>query len=44
MSLFEFNLPRSIARALKLPQNSPKRQQIRVIQNLVSSSDSMRSF
>jgi hypothetical protein len=35
MSLIEFNLPRSIARALKLPQNSPKRQQIRVLKKLL---------
>jgi hypothetical protein len=35
MSLIEFNLPPSIARALKLPQNSPKRQQIRVLKKLL---------
>ncbi len=35
MSLFEFNLPPTIARALKLPQNSPKRQQIRVLKKLL---------
>ena len=35
MSLIEFNLPPTIARALKLPQNSPKRQQIRVLKKLL---------
>jgi GH3 auxin-responsive promoter len=35
MSLIEFNLPSSIARALKIPQNSPKRQQIRVLKRLL---------
>jgi GH3 auxin-responsive promoter len=35
MSLFEFHLPRTIARALKLPSNSPKRQQIRVLKKLL---------
>jgi hypothetical protein len=35
MSLIEINLPTSIARALKLPANSPKRQQIRVLKKLL---------
>ncbi len=35
MSLFEFHLPRTIASALKLPSNSPKRQQIRVLKKLL---------
>jgi hypothetical protein len=35
MSLIEINLPPSIARALKIPQNSPKRQQIRVLKKLL---------
>jgi len=35
MSLFEFHLPRTIARALKLPSNSPKRQQLRVLKKLL---------
>ena len=35
MSLIEFNLPSTIARALKLPTNSPKRQQIRVLKKLL---------
>jgi hypothetical protein len=35
MSLFEFHLPRTIARALKLPTNSPRRQQIRVLKKLL---------
>jgi len=35
MSLLEFHLPRTIARALKLPSNSPRRQQIRVLKKLL---------
>jgi hypothetical protein len=35
MSIFEIHLPKSIARALKLPTNSPKRQQIRVLKKLL---------
>lgn len=35
MSFFEFRLPNTIARALKLPSNSPKRQQIRVLKKLL---------
>jgi hypothetical protein len=35
MSIFEIHLPKSIARALKLPTNSPKRQQIRVLKRLL---------
>jgi hypothetical protein len=35
MSLFEFQLPKTIARALRLPTNTPKRQQIRVLKKLL---------
>ncbi|RTL58308.1 MAG: GH3 auxin-responsive promoter [Sphingobacteriales bacterium] len=35
MSLIEFHLPKSIAKALKLPANSPKRQQIKVLKKLL---------
>jgi hypothetical protein len=35
MSIFEFQLPKSVAKALKLPTNSPKRQQIRVLKKLL---------
>lgn len=35
MSLFEFNLPKTLARALKLPVNSPKRQQMKVLKRLL---------
>lgn len=35
MSLIEFNLPSTIARALNIPQKTPKRQQIRVLKKLL---------
>jgi hypothetical protein len=35
MAIFDIQLPTSIARALRLPQNSPKRQQIRVLKKLL---------
>lgn len=35
MSLFEFQLPKTIARALRLPTNTPKRQQVRVLKKLL---------
>lgn len=35
MSIFEIHLPQTIAKALKLPTNSPKRQQIRVLRKLL---------
>ncbi|MBN9296593.1 MAG: GH3 auxin-responsive promoter family protein [Filimonas sp.] len=35
MAIFDIQLPNSIARALRLPQNSPKRQQIRVLKKLL---------
>jgi hypothetical protein len=35
MSLFEFQLPKTIAQALRLPTNTPKRQQIRVLKKLL---------
>lgn len=35
MSLIEFHLPKTIANALNLPANSPKRQQIKVLKNLL---------
>lgn len=35
MSIFEIHLPKTIASALKLPTNSPKRQQIRVLKKLL---------
>lgn len=35
MSLIEFNLPPTIARALNIPQKTPKRQQIRVLKKLL---------
>lgn len=35
MSLIEFHLPKTIASALKLPANSPKRQQIKVLKKLL---------
>jgi len=35
MSLIEFNLPPTIARALKIPKKSPQRQQLRVLKKLL---------
>ena len=35
MSVFDINLPKTIARALQLPTNSPKRQQVRVLKKLL---------
>jgi hypothetical protein len=35
MSIFDFQLPKSVAKALKLPTNSPKRQQMRVLKKLL---------
>jgi hypothetical protein len=35
MSLIEFHLPKSLSRALKLPVNSPKRQQINVLKKML---------
>ncbi|MFN4285845.1 MAG: GH3 auxin-responsive promoter family protein [Lacibacter sp.] len=35
MSLFEFHLPKTLSKALKLPANSPKRQQIAVLKKLL---------
>jgi hypothetical protein len=35
MSLIEINLPKSLAKALHLPVNSPKRQQIKVLKKLL---------
>ncbi|MEY3436528.1 MAG: GH3 auxin-responsive promoter family protein [Sphingobacteriales bacterium] len=35
MSLFEFKIPTSITKALRLPANSPKRQQVRVLKKLL---------
>ncbi|MFN9709908.1 MAG: GH3 auxin-responsive promoter family protein, partial [Bacteroidota bacterium] len=35
MSLIEFHLPKSLSRALKLPVNSPKRQQINVLKKIL---------
>lgn len=35
MSLIEFHLPKTIAKALNLPANSPKRQQIKVLKKLL---------
>jgi GH3 auxin-responsive promoter len=35
MSLFELNLPKSLSKALNLPVNSPKRQQIKVLKKLL---------
>ena len=35
MSIIDLHLPKTIARALKLPTNSPKRQQIRVLKKLL---------
>lgn len=35
MSLIDFHLPKTISRALKLPVNSPKRQQINVLKKLL---------
>jgi hypothetical protein len=35
MSIIELHLPKTIAKALKLPSNSPKRQQIRVLKKLL---------
>lgn len=35
MSLFEFTIPATIAKALRLPVNSPKRQQMRVLKKLL---------
>ena len=35
MSLIEFNLPKSLLRALNLPENSPKRQQHKVLKTLL---------
>lgn len=35
MALFDIQLPLSIARALRLPQNDPRRQQLRVLKRLL---------
>lgn len=35
MALLEIRLPKSIANALRLPENSPKRQQLRVLKKLL---------
>jgi len=35
MPLFEINLPKSLSKALNLPVNSPKRQQIKVLKKLL---------
>jgi len=35
MALLEIGLPKSIAKALRLPTNSPKRQQLRVLKKLL---------
>ncbi|HET9056435.1 MAG TPA: GH3 auxin-responsive promoter family protein [Chitinophagaceae bacterium] len=35
MSLIEFNLPKTLASALNLPTNSPRRQQLRVLKKLL---------
>jgi len=35
MSLIEFNLPKSLSRVLNLPDNSPKRQQIKVLKKIL---------
>ncbi|MCE2756690.1 MAG: GH3 auxin-responsive promoter family protein, partial [Chitinophagaceae bacterium] len=35
MALLEIGLPKSIAKALRLPTNSPKRQQLRVLKALL---------
>src|SRR6478735_11712984 len=35
MALFDIQLPISIARALRLPQNNPRRQQLRVLKKLL---------
>jgi hypothetical protein len=35
MALFDIQLPISIARALRLPQNDPRRQQLRVLKKLL---------
>ena len=35
MSIIDLHLPKTIARALKLPSNSPKRQQLRVLKKLL---------
>jgi hypothetical protein len=35
MSIFEINLPKSVSKALNLPVNSPKRQQIKVLKKLL---------
>src|SRR3569623_333300 len=35
MALFELKLPNSVARALRLPQNNPARQQLKVLRKLL---------
>src|ERR1044071_5029029 len=35
MALIDISLPRSVARALRLPEKSPRRQQIRVLKKLL---------
>src|SRR5919107_1890290 len=35
MSLFELSIPKSIAKALRLPAKSPRRQQLRVLKKLL---------
>jgi hypothetical protein len=35
MAIFDIQLPASIAKALRLPQNSPRRQQLRVLKKLL---------
>ncbi|RFM30273.1 GH3 family domain-containing protein [Deminuibacter soli] len=38
MAIFDIQLPKSIAKALRLPQNSPRRQQLRVLKKLLKKS------
>jgi hypothetical protein len=35
MAIFEINLPQSVTKALRLPQKTPRRQQIKVLKKLL---------
>ena len=42
MALLDIRLPKSIAHALSLPENSPKRQQLRVLKKLLKKAKDTR--
>ena len=44
MPRLEFHLPKTIANALRLPANSPKRQQVRVLKETVDPEEAERAI